>query len=151
MADKITGCLLLAFAVWFGYTAWTLPAGLFADPIGSRMFPMGVALAVAPLALLLIFRPAPVSGTLPDKKIWPSLGVALLTLIAYAVLLAPLGFILATVVAFELLALLFGAPFWKGLLSAIISTIVLYVLYVLFSTLLDLYLPTGALLDALLP
>lgn len=148
MADKITGCLLLAFAIWFGYSAWTLPAGLFADPIGSRMFPLGVALFMTPLALILIFRPTPVSGTLLKKKTWPAMGLVLLVLIGYAELLSPLGFILATILAFEALALLFGAPFWKGLLSAIISTIVLYVL---FSILLDLYLPTGTLLKALLP
>lgn len=142
MTDRVTGLTLFAFSVWFGILAWRLPASIFSDPVGSRVFPLAVAALLAPLALFLVWRPTPVSGHWPARRVWPSLLISLVTLIAYATMLAPLGFIVATIISFQLLALMFGAPFWKGLLASVITTLVLYVL---FGQLLELYLPTGRL------
>lgn len=144
MTDRVSGAALLVFAVWFGVVAWRLPPSFFSDPVGSRVFPLAVAVFLAPLALFLIWRPTPVSGNWPARRVWPSLLICLVTLIAYATLLAPLGFIVATIISFQLLALVFGAPFWKGLLASVITTMVLYVL---FGQLLELYLPPGRLLQ----
>jgi len=148
VTDRITGCILLVFALWFGYTAWNLPTAMFSDSVGARTFPLGVAALLAPLAVILIVRPGPVSGRLPARRVGPALAVSLAALVAYAYMIRPFGFIAATIIAFQVLALMFGAPFWKGLLSSVITTLVLYVL---FGTLLDLYLPPGDLLRAWFP
>lgn len=140
MTDRITGFLLLVFALWFGYHALQLKEALFSDPVGSRAFPLAVAALLAPLAVILMVRPGPVSGKMPSPRAWPPLIVSLVTLILYAALLKPLGFIVATILSFQLLALVFGAPFWKGFLASAVTTLVLYVLFAQF---LDLYLPPG--------
>lgn len=143
MTDRVTGVTLFVFAVWFGVLAWRLPPSFFSDPVGSRVFPLAVAAFLAPLALFLMWRPAAVTGRWPARRVWPSLLVCLVTLIAYATLLEPFGFIVATIISFQLLALVFGAPFWKGLLASVITTLVLFVL---FGQLLELHLPAGRLL-----
>lgn len=148
MTDRITGSILLVFALWFGYVAWNFPTAMFSDPVGATTFPLGVAIFLAPLAVILIARPGPVSGTVPARRVWPALLVTLLTFVVYASMLRPLGFIAATIIAFQVLALMFGAPFWKGLVASVISTLVLYVL---FGTLLELYLPPGDLFRAWFP
>jgi len=148
VTDRITGFLLLAFALWFGYTAWNFPTALFSDAVGARTFPLGVAALLTPLAVILIVRPGPVSGTMPARRVGPALAVSLAALVAYAYMLRPFGFLVSTVIAFQVLAVMFGAPFWKGLLSSVITTLVLYVL---FSMLLDLHLPAGDLLRTWLP
>jgi putative tricarboxylic transport membrane protein len=140
MTDRLSGFTLLVFSVWFGILAWRLPTSFFSDPVGSRLFPLGVAVFLAPLALYLLLRPSPVDSSWPDRATWPSLAVALVTLVAYAWMLEPLGFIMATVISFQLLALVFQAPFWKGLLASVLTTLVLFVL---FGQLLELYLPPG--------
>lgn len=140
MTDRVSGSVLLVFSIWFGVLAWQLPVSFFGDPVGSRAFPLAVAILLAPLALYLLWRPSPVESHWPGHGIWPSLLVSLAALVAYAWMLEPLGFILATVIAFQVLALVFQAPFWKGLLASAVTTLVLFVL---FGRLLGLYLPDG--------
>ncbi len=55
MTDRITGVVLLAFTAWYGVTAWGIQRGFFSDPLGSRPFPLAVAILLAPLALYVLF------------------------------------------------------------------------------------------------
>lgn len=144
MTDRLTGLLLLAFAVWFGVLGWNLPRSFFSDPTGSRAFPLGVAALLAPLALALILRPSRTAVAWAPRGTWPLLGVMLLTLVAYALVLEPLGFLLATVLAFTALALVFRAPPTRAVVASVVATVTLYAL---FGWVLELYLPDGALVE----
>jgi putative tricarboxylic transport membrane protein len=144
VTDRITGLVLLAFALWFGVMAWRLPTSFFSDPVGSRTFPLVVAAFLAPLAVYLMLRPTALTVAWPSRPVRSALFGALLTLIIYALLLEPLGFIPATILAFTALALAFQAPPLRGLLAAAIVTVVLYFM---FGQLLELYLPAGEWLE----
>lgn len=141
MSDRLTGIFLLLFAGWYGVVAWGIRSSFFSDPVGSRAFPLGIAIFLAPLALYLLFRTTPDRVVWPARDTWPSLLVALATFVAYALMLQPLGFIVATIVTFTVLALVFGARVGRALLAAVVATVALYALFALA---LDLYLPPGA-------
>jgi putative tricarboxylic transport membrane protein len=144
VTDRITGVVLLTFALWFGVVAWRLPTSFFSDPVGSRTFPLVIAAFLAPLAVYLMLRPTALAVAWPPRPVRPALVGALLTLIVYALLLEPLGFIPATVLAFSALALTFRAPPLRGLLAAVLTTVALYFM---FGHLLELYLPAGEWLE----
>ncbi|CAN5712536.1 tripartite tricarboxylate transporter TctB family protein [soil metagenome] len=140
MTDRLSGLVLLAFSLWFGVLAWNLPRSFFSDPTGSRAFPLALAVLLTLLALHLLLRPSHTLVVWPDRAAWPALGITIVTLIAYALLLEPLGFVVATVIVFTALALVFRAALPKAAVAAVGATVALYLL---FGIVLELYLPTG--------
>ena len=144
MSDRIAGLVLAAFVLWYGAIAFSIRNSFFSDPLGSRAFPIFVALFLAPLALYLLIRR---TGDRPDwapRGSWPSLVATLAIFVAYALLMEPLGFLVANVFVFAALAYVFGAPRLRGALAAVVAT---GVMYVLFGVLLDLYIPFGELFE----
>lgn len=143
MTDRLSGLVLLVFALWFGALAWRLPQSFFSDPVGSRTFPLIVAVFLTPLALYLMLRPSSGKVAWPPRASLLPLALTVVILLAYAWLLQPLGFLVATFLAFAALALVFRAPLARALLASLVTTLALYGL---FDRLLELYLPTGELL-----
>lgn len=140
MSDRIAGLVLAAFTLWYGTIAFNIRNSFFSDPLGSRAFPVFVALFLAPLALYLLVRR---TGDRPDwaaRGSWPSLLATLAIFVGYALLMEPLGFVVANVFVFAALAYVFGAPRLRGAVAAVVAT---GVMYVLFGVLLDLYIPFG--------
>lgn len=140
MSDRIAGLVLAAFVAWYGATALTIQNSFFSDPLGSRAFPVLVAVFMAPLAAYLLFRKTGDRVEWAPRGSWPSLLSALAIFVAYALLMEPLGFLVANVFVFTALAYVFGAPRVRGAVAALVAT---GVMYVLFGVLLDLYIPFG--------
>jgi putative tricarboxylic transport membrane protein len=144
MTDRITGAVLLAFTLWYGAMAWGIERGFFSDPLGSRPFPLAVAIFLAPLALYLLLGRPVTRPTWAARGTWPALIFALFAFVVYAAIMEPLGFAVSNTIAFFALALVFRAPPLKGAIAAVVATVVIYVL---FGILLELYLPTGELFE----
>jgi putative tricarboxylic transport membrane protein len=143
MSDRLTGLVLLVVSAWYGYLAFNIKNSFFSDPLGSRAFPIVVASLLVPLAVLLIVRqPKPVVW--PRRASYPPLLYATGLFIGYAYLLPWLGFALANTLIFAGIAMIFGAQLRQATLAAVVAS---GVLYLIFSVALDLYLPTGRLLE----
>ncbi|MCF3933096.1 tripartite tricarboxylate transporter TctB family protein [Acuticoccus sp. M5D2P5] len=136
MSDRIAGLLFLALSIWYGMTAGNYEAG-FGDPLGPAAFPRILAVPAALLSLGLILRPDPdptwSRGVILGRQV-----ATIAVLIAYALLLDPLGFPIATFAAVLLLAKLIGTSWLKAGAAAIIMA---PLLFVLFDVLLGLPLP----------
>ncbi len=128
MTDRIVGALFLLLAVAYALEASRMQVGFLSDPLGPRPFPYIIAALVGLSALWLLFRPDP-DPTWPPRHLWPTFGLVLLSLVAYAYLLLPLGFILTTTLEMTLLSLLFGARWWQGLGGALAFTLAVYFLF----------------------
>ena len=125
---------LAAIAIW---SAQSLVVSFAADPLGPRAFPSTVALIMGACgALLLIPRGAPFER--PERIAAPPLLVAVMA--AYALLLVPLGFLVATALLAFGVALLFGARPLPALATGLITSAALWAL---FDRVLDLPLPKG--------
>ena len=140
MSDRLTGLALLALALAYGVTAGGYQA-MIGDPLGPAVFPIALAIPLALLSLYLIVRP----DREPD---WPrsrallKQGLALVTFVAYAYLLEPVGFLVSTFLAVVILGRLLGARLWQAGAAAVAIAVVLFVL---FDSLLGLPLPAGVL------
>ncbi|WP_199457838.1 MULTISPECIES: tripartite tricarboxylate transporter permease [unclassified Marinobacter] len=142
LGDRILGLGLLVLAVAYGWVAqqWPEPFG-GAETVGPETFPTILSVVLVVGSLYLMVKPDP-DAQWPVGKSALELVVSLVVLVAYALLLEPLGFVIATTMAVGTLSWRMGAnpkpAFMTGLLSAI-------VVFVLFNYGLSLSLPAGLL------
>lgn len=108
MSDRLLGGIVLLLAIVIVVAASQIKAALVFDPLGPQTFPIVIGIVLGLASLYPILRPDP-------KPNWPTLGrlgdiaLVLVILIAYAQLLRPLGFVLATFLASGLLSWRLGA------------------------------------------
>ena len=136
MSDRITGLLIAALAVWYGWTASGFEEG-FGDPVGPSAFPEMLAVPMGVFALFLVVKPDPEPNWPHGRPLLRQLGMVA-TLIAYPLVLEPLGFPIATALGGIVMSLLLGGP-RRG--SAISAVAVALGLFVTFDTVLGLHLP----------
>lgn len=136
MSDRLTGLLIAALAIWYGWTANNFEEG-FGDPVGPSAFPKLLAVPMGLFALYLVVRPDPE----PD---WPHGGPMrrqfgmLAALIVYPLVLEPLGFPLATALAIFVMATLLRGTRKAAAISAVAISLGLFVT---FDQILGLHLP----------
>jgi putative tricarboxylic transport membrane protein len=140
VSDRLAGLALLLLAVAYGVTASGFQSS-FGDPLGPAMFPLVLAIPLGLLSLYLIVRPDP-EPEWARGRILLKQALALIAFVAYAYLLEPLGFIVASVLAVAALGWLLGARLWQ---SASAGLAIALVLFLLFNNLLGLPLPAGVL------
>lgn len=139
MSDRVTGAFLIVVSVIFVVMAFGIQPGFFSDPLGARFVPIAIGVFLAGASLVLLIKPQSAAHW-PSAPIWFRLVLCLAVFVGYGLLLNPLGFILSTTLAFTSFAMLFqGKPF-ASLLAGVIFSVASYLL---FSTALDLFLPTG--------
>ena len=139
MSDRITAAFLIVVSAIFVAMAFQIRAGFFSDPLGPRWVPIAIGVFLAGVCIALLIKPRSTANW-PDASTWTRLVLCLVTFVGYALLLNPLGFIVSTTLAFAAFAILFrGRPLPALLAGAIFAV----ASYLLFSTALDLFLPTG--------
>ncbi|MFC0266792.1 tripartite tricarboxylate transporter TctB family protein [Kushneria aurantia] len=140
--DRIFGILILVVAVAYGWTATQFPEPFGgSEAVDSGTFPIVIAVVMALSSLYLIVRPDP-DNHWPATRTALELLLAVVVLIAYTLLLQPLGFILATLLAIGTLCWRMGAPPLRAYIVGAVSGVVVYLLFTLA---LGLALPTGVL------
>lgn len=139
MSDRLLGGLVLVLALAFVVGATQIKAAIVFDPLGPATFPIIIGVMLGLAALYPIVRPDPA----PD---WPSargvfeIVLALVILVAYAQLLKPLGFVLATALAAGLLSWRLGA---RPVVAAPAGVGISVGIYVVFHLILGLSLAKG--------
>jgi len=141
MSDRITGVLLLALAVAFGWHARSFRTNFMTDPLGPQAWPIMLAVFLALLSLYLIVRPER-RADWPHSVVLFRQIVLIVALVLYAVVLERLGFLASTVVIVGFMAMLLGARWWQAGLTGVLSSALLFLL---FNNLLGLPLPLGSL------
>lgn len=128
MSDRIFGGIGLALALGYIYYATQLPTSFMTDPVGSKTFPIIVGIVMAASSLYFLLRPD------PDPH-WPALarlveiGAATAVLVAYALLLPELGFVIATVFAAGYLCFRLGASLMGAAIAGVGTSVGIYVIF----------------------
>jgi putative tricarboxylic transport membrane protein len=141
---NVEGAVLAGVALLYFLQARSFRTGFLADPIGPRAFPFGIG-ALAFLVGVGIFFAKPLEREAPlEAPAFLRILVLTVSLLGYALLLEPLGFVLSTTLVTAALVLLFkGRP-----LEAIAFGFLLgLALYYLFAHPLSLPLPFGRLFE----
>lgn len=136
-ANRLLGALLVVLAALVFWSAQSLVVPFAADPLGPKGFPSAVAIILAVCGVLILLELGPAFAR-PERRFAPFL--LIVVMVAFALLLETLGFILATALLALGVALLFGARPWLALLTGMVTSVALWAL---FDKLLDLPLPKG--------
>lgn len=139
MSDRILGLILLILSAAYAIGARAMEVGFLSDPVGPRTFPYLIAAIMGASSLWLILRPDP-EPAWPSRGFWVPFGLALLSLVAYAYLLVPLGFIVTTALEMTLLSMLFGAKPRQAAVGGLSFSVLVYLL---FTQVLGVPLPVG--------
>lgn len=146
VADRLLGIALIGLAAFVAVQAINLEVPFSYEPVGPRAFPLGLAILLAGLSLVLVFKPG-ADGHWPHKALTLRLLLVLGLLLAYAMLFTRLGFISTSLLVVAALARLFGASNGKALITGVLLSAGSYVL---FTEGLGIALPTGTWLAALI-
>lgn len=144
-ADLLIGIGLLGFAVLYYRESLEITVGFASDRLGPTFFPRVLAASLAACALALVLRSArgrSDPGPLPTVRIGQFLGTVGLTL-AYALLLHPLGYVIATPLYLAGLVMLLGYRSMTGVAGTAVGVTI--VLYLVFARALHVLIPMGPL------
>jgi putative tricarboxylic transport membrane protein len=128
MSDRLFGGITLLVALAFIAGATQIEAALIFDSLGPSAFPILIGVILAISSGFLILRPDPE----PD---WPAarrvveIVLALVVMLAYAFLLEPLGFVIATAIAAGLLSWRLGATLAIAALAGVGISVGIYVVF----------------------
>jgi len=143
MADRITGIFVLACAIVYGLGASRLESGFGSGPVGPQLFPTILAVCLGLCAIGMLFRNDPPQSWPKGGEIWLKFLLLIVAFLFYAygpISVRNLGFIISTSFVTATVSIFFGARFIPALLGGVISSFVLYAIFVFG---LDLSLPVG--------
>ncbi|GLS38438.1 hypothetical protein GCM10010869_40330 [Mesorhizobium tianshanense] len=132
---------LLGLAIAYGIGGSVIEYAFASDPLGPRVFPVALAVILGLLTTWYFFSPGTAEGFPTGRLLWRVLGIPVL-LVVSVLLFEPAGFAISIFVLTLGTALIFEAPLKKALLGAIGHAALWWFI---FSFVLEVYLPTGAL------
>ncbi|WP_447530225.1 tripartite tricarboxylate transporter TctB family protein [Vreelandella sp. TE19] len=146
--------VLAVFAAAYLAMAWQVPTFPLPRPVDSDLFPKALGVTLLLLAGFLFFeKPAPIAGSdeIDEEaergplllKPWARVIVTSVAIAAYALLLVPLGFVVASLLLCVGLTAYYG--YRRHGVNLAVSLAVVLGLYLLMTRVMDVYLPTGIL------
>jgi putative tricarboxylic transport membrane protein len=138
LSDRIAGAIILALAIWYWIEAGTYTVA-YGDPAGPSLLPRGIAVPMAIFAIYLVVRPDPDPVWVRWPHVWRQVAT-LVVLIAYPLLIEPLGFPLSTTLGGLLLARVLGGTWLQSVATGLALG---FGLYFLFDGVFRLPLPVG--------
>ncbi len=141
MSDRIFGGLGLLLAVFFIWQATLIEESFISDVVGPKMFPIIIGVVLGLASLYFVLRPDP-------EPRWPGaarlfeIAMAVAVMVAYAMLLPELGFLIATAIASAYMTWRLGT---KPLQSLVVGVLISGGIYLVFRVILGLSLARGPL------
>lgn len=134
-----SGICLFGLAVAYGVSGSVIEYAFASDPLGPRAFPVALALILGFLTVLHLRSPGGAEGFPSGNLLYRVLAIPALMVVT-ALLFEPAGFAISIFILTLGVALVFGAPLKMATIGAIGHAALWWVI---FSYLLEVYLPVG--------
>lgn len=127
-SDRIFGLILVVVALGYVFSALHIQTSFMSDPVGPKTFPLVVGVLTMMCGIAIFLKPDP-EPDWPNIKTFGWIGLAVIVLIAYALCLKPLGFLLPTAVTASILAWQITPKPGRAILTGIALSICLFVIF----------------------
>jgi len=127
-SDRILGSVALVVAVAILASATQIQEAFFPNPLGSKTFPMAVAIGMAISGIFIVLKPEP-NPDWPTPQRFGAIAFAVIVLIAYAYALPPGGFIIPTFIAASVISYLIRPAMVPSLLTGAGLSVGLFVIF----------------------
>jgi len=128
MSDRIFSALVALVALGFIASATQVQTSFLSDPVGPKLFPIIISI-VALVCSLAIFIKPDTDPSWPPLKTFLALGICVVVLIAYALALKPMGFLVPTAICSAVISFQIHANFKTAILSGIGVSVVLFAVF----------------------
>ncbi|TPW26249.1 tripartite tricarboxylate transporter TctB family protein [Pararhizobium mangrovi] len=128
MSDRIFGGLGMLLAAFYIWQATLIQESFVSDPIGPKTFPIIIGAVLGISSLVILLRP-------DGDPVWPAaprfleISMAAAVMIAYAMMLPSIGFVIPTAVVSAYLAWRLGASIPASVIAGIAISIGIYVIF----------------------
>ena len=128
MSDRIFGGIGLLLAIFFAWQASVIQESFLSDVVGPKVFPYIIAAVMAASCLYFLLKPDP-------EPHWPRAGrlaeiaLATLVMVAYALALPELGFVVATALASGYLTWRLGSGPLESVVIGVGTSVGIYVIF----------------------
>ncbi len=128
MSDRIFGLIGIVIAIAFAWSALIIEESFLSDAVGPKAFPLIVATILGLSSIIIVLKP----DTEPD---WPQLSrllevaAAVTVMIAYALALPEVGFVIATAVAASYLTWRLGTVPLYSMATGALTSLGIYTVF----------------------
>ena len=146
--NLVTSIITIAVGLTYMIIALNFPNATVGRPLEPKIFPVILGIAMTILGFALLIDELIKNSKSKDKETiklsfgnnGKKIAITVINAIAYALLFNILGYVLSTIIFLEVELLIFGGlKSWK--ISTIVSVIFSIIAFLIFNTLLGLYLP----------
>ncbi len=102
-SDRLFGVVVILGALAYAAGALQIQTSFMSDPVGSKTFPLILAVIAALCGLVMIVKPDP-DPIWPNARTSASLIVSVVVMVAYAYTIKPLGFMIPTAICAAILS-----------------------------------------------
>ena len=154
LGPRIAAIAILAFGLFVLFETFRISERSGYDPAEAAFLPLIVAIGLLVFGALFLLRTTVLpDGYLGEKAAaegaatyWPTVGLIAATLVIYAFVLKPLGYIVATTLFFPVVAYVLGSAELRAIMRNLaIGTVLAVIVYFGFTELLGVRLPQGLL------
>lgn len=128
MSDRVFGGIGLALAIFYIWQATLIEESFISDEVGPKTFPIVIGVILGLSSIYFVLKPDP-------SPHWPAMGrlteilFAVLVMIAYALALPEVGFLIATAVAATYLTWRLGTKPLQSVLVGVLTSVGIYVIF----------------------
>lgn len=128
MSDRIFGIIGIVLAAFYAWQATLIRESFISDAVGPKTFPIIIATVLGLSSVYCLVKPDPA----PD---WPrfgrlaEIGLATLVLLAYAVALPEIGFLIATAAAATYLTWRLGTRPLQSVVAGVLTSAGIFIVF----------------------
>ena len=128
MSDQIFGAVVALVALGYILSATKVQTSFLSDPVGPKLFPMIIGVVALVCAAAIIIKPD-TDPVWPKARIFLSLFICAVVLIAYAYSLKPFGFLVPTAICTAILSYQIHPRVVSSILAGIGLSVGLFLLF----------------------
>ncbi len=128
MSDRVFGGIGIALAIFYIWAATLIQESFISDAVGPKTFPIIIGLVLGLSSLYCLVKPDP-SPEWPQLGTLAEIGLAVLVLLAYAIALPEIGFVIATAVASTYLTWRLGTKPLQSVVAGVLTSAGIFVIF----------------------